>query len=534
MRPIRWSLTAALATTVILTSVPAAAQPSVAAVASHDGRLEIFHARAGAGGGVFHTWQPTKGVGNDAREWAPWVRYAPAPDRNEVVAARDAAGRVVAAWISDGSIWVAAADGAGASLQPPRRLDTNRLRSLVVASNQDGRLEFLTLNLDGQLWSVAQSRAGSWDSPNVHYLEGQNLQQIAATAYADGRLAVVALGGDWRVYWRAQNAPNSGWGPWSGLEGQDLQGVTTASSSDGRLEVVAVGGDGALYHRYQNVGGGWSPWGTLVDQVRAPVTLAANADGRLEVFARRSVVGSLAHYWQMAPNGGWTNTLATLGTLPDDYTVTTLEGRLTIVSANRAACTVEVIGQGQPNGGFITWLGGIPSPCPPPPPPAPKINSFAGKEYIPVGGSTTLTWSVANCGAGCQITLEGRNDPGWARVFLRATQLPAQGSHTLTPGSTNSKMTLTATSPSGTDTKSITIDLYATPTSPTCSGCSWFYFKMTPPSTLVSCVTVAYYAATESTAKQMAEAEWSGYKATTITYQQFTAGCSSPESQPGL
>jgi hypothetical protein len=506
------------------------AQRTVGTVASADGRLEIFYTRSGTGGGVFHTWQTRKLAGPDAWEWAPWVRYDPIPDPAGLVALRDSAGRIIAAWLSQGSIWVAAASAPGAGLQSPRKLDTHGLRSLIAVSNQDGRVEFLALNDRGQLWSVAQSAVGSWESPNVHFLEGNNLQQIAAAAAGDGRLAVVALGADRRAYWRAQNAPNSGWGPWSGLYGEGLQEVTLARNADGRLEVVALGGDGAVYHRYQNIGGGWSTWESLAGgTLKAPTTIAANADGRLDLFARRANGSQMAHVWQTAPNAKWTESPTGLGlsTLPDDQAVTSLEGKLTLVTAEKATCLVAVAGQTAPNGAFGGWPG-IPSPCTAQPATiaAPKVAEFkAEPDLLPVGNTTTISWTVSNCGAGCDVSLEGRNDLNYTKIFLTANKLPAQGSQPLTPGDTFSKLTLTARSAGGVDSKTVIVQLTPNQSAPACSSCSWFYFKMTPPSTLVSCVNVAYFAGSESAGRQTAEAEWDGYKATAITYQQFVAGC---------
>lgn len=524
----KWYLGLVVFASALLATTDAGAQRSVAAVASQDGRLEVFLARPGAG--VFHVWQPRVESGPEAWDWSPWARHEPAPSGGGVVATRDGEGRLVAAWLSGGSIWVAAASAPGGALQSPRRLDTSELASLAVEVNQDGRVEFLALNIRGQLWSVAQSQAGSWDDVNIHYLEGHDLRQVATTVTGDGRLAVFALGSDGKAYWIAQQAPNAGWGPWSGLEGESLKALAGGANADGRLEVVALGGDGALYHRYQNVGGGWSGWEFLAKgPVAGPITLARNSDGRLELFARRSANHHVTHIWQTAPNAKWADDLsdlsAVIGTLPDDQVVTMQEGRLALVTAGTASCLVAVTAQEVPNGSFVGWPG-VPSPCPPPPPPGPKITAFAANpDYLPVGKATVISWNTSNCGSGCEVSLEGRNDLNYSRVFLKANHLPASGSQSLTPSDTYTRLTLTVSTSGGMDTRQVDVQLYREGTSPTCTGCAWYYFRMKPPSALVSCVTVAYYAKDTQAAKGLAEGEWQGYSATAITYQEFVAGC---------
>jgi hypothetical protein len=344
-----------------------------ATVASQDSRLELFLGVAGPEGGVYHTWQTTPESGNGPSAWAPWLRYGPAPDiTGGLVAFRDPGGRVAVAWLSGGSIWIAAAGSAGASLAEPKRLDTHDLRSLTIASDQDGRNEFLALDASGSAWSVAQTAIGSWESLNVHTLGGHDLRSIAASPFRDGRIAVVALGADGRVYWTSQNGPNAGWGAWSGLQGEGMAGVAAAANADGRLQVVALGGDRHLYQRYETSPGIWSAWEFLAKgPLEAPITVAMNQDGRLEVFAREQGSGVVKHLWQAAPNAAWVDIShfsSANQEFMDDQTATSFSGgRLALVTASRARCTVDVVSQAQANG-VTGWMDYQPiaSPCPPP------------------------------------------------------------------------------------------------------------------------------------------------------------------------
>jgi hypothetical protein len=376
---------------------------------------------------------------------------------------------------------------------------------------------------------VAQSSVGSWDTPNTHFLNGHDLREVSAIPYRDGRLAVVALGADGKVYWISQNAPNSGWGAWSGLEGDQIQGVTAVTNADGRLEVIALGGDGAFYHRYESTEGGWSTWEALVDGPYAkPVTAATNADGRLELFARASSSRRVVHMWQMAPNAKWTTTTSYLssviGTGPDDQAAALVGGRLALVTLDARSCLIAVSAQAVPNADFEGWPG-VPSPCPPPPPPPPKVSLNVTPDYIAVGRSTNLNWAVTNCQAQCNVTLEGRKGLNYSELFLHQSGVSAQGSQAITPGDTFTRFIISAQSPGGSDSASAVVQLYRDPGSPQCAGCSWYYFTMNPPSSLVPCSNVAYFEANETVAEQRAESEWIGYTAESITYSEFVAGC---------
>jgi hypothetical protein len=268
---------------------------------------------------------------------------------------------------------------------------------MALVKNQDGRLEFIAVSDAGSAWSVAQAAAGSWDALNVHSLEGTDLRQVTATSYRDGRLALVALGGDGRAYWRAQIAPNSGWGPWSGLEGENLRAVAAGANADGRLEVHAVGGDNQLWNRHEVPGGRWSGWGYLAPgSFTAVSALLRNQDGRLEAFAASSTARTAGHIWQTAPNGGWRDAVDTLpfGAPTDDLAVTALaDGRLVAASADFGACTVVVMAQEVPNRRFVN-LQRLGRACLPPPPSV-KVNWLtANPDHLPAGSATTLEWSL--------------------------------------------------------------------------------------------------------------------------------------------
>jgi hypothetical protein len=64
-------------------------------------------------------------------------------------------------------------------------------------------------------------------------LDGNGLQQIAVTAYGDGRLTVAALGADQAIYRIEQNGPNNDWG-----DGSTLEAPSCKEWQSGRTQMV--------------------------------------------------------------------------------------------------------------------------------------------------------------------------------------------------------------------------------------------------------------------------------------------------------
>jgi hypothetical protein len=352
---------------------------TVAAVSSADGRIEVFWARtAGAGdSGVYHSWQSQTG-------WATWRVYQPAPDVDgAVVAGRDLLGRVFAAWLSNGSIWFAGSDSPGAGLLAPRRLDTSGLRTLEMATNEDGRVELFALDGQGRAWSVPQSAVGSWDWGPSRFLDGHDLKQISPVRYRDGRIALAALGGDGQVYVTSQNGPNLGWGAWTGLSGHDVVSVAAGANADQRLEVAAVGKDGVLYHRFEGPAG-WSEWTSLRGSgLSGRAVTAQDADQRMETFVLHG--GVVAHTWQTAANGVWRDQPTDLSGFSPVSAFAVAQhvddGRLAVVAATSAGA-VAYARQLAPNTAFSDWqaLPSVASAAAPAPP-----STAPSNPGVPVG-----------------------------------------------------------------------------------------------------------------------------------------------------
>ena len=136
----------------------------VSVTGSTDSRAEIIFVSTNQGGGAFHINQTAEGTDST---WSGWTSLVPSSANLAMAASTLDGGCLVLAWLNGGVIWVAAANQPNGGLQPARALDTQNLRELKVATDKDGRVEFLALDNNGVLWSVAQSVLGSWDNMTI-------------------------------------------------------------------------------------------------------------------------------------------------------------------------------------------------------------------------------------------------------------------------------------------------------------------------------------------------------------------------------
>jgi hypothetical protein len=139
--------------------------------------------------------------------------------------------------------------------------------------------------------------------------EGDRLRTLAVGRNADGRLEVFGTAGDDTIWHTWQTAPSNGWSAWRPFHsaGDRLRTLAVGRNADGRLEVFGTAGDDTIWHTWQtapnNGWSGWTPLFTRSDRLRR-VEVHANADGRLEVFGTAED-DTIWHTWQTAPNNGW-------------------------------------------------------------------------------------------------------------------------------------------------------------------------------------------------------------------------------------
>jgi hypothetical protein len=157
----------------------------------------------------------------------------------------------------------------------------NTLSELVVANNQDGRLELFLANSATQqinhTWQSQASNSQSWVTltpfdPVANVMYGLNVGRNA-----DGRLEIFFHGNNTSntCYHAWQVSPNSGWSnneyflPDNALTGMpDASKIAVGNYNDGRLAVFAVGTASGVYGihvKYQTSSTSWSTWQSLTN-----------------------------------------------------------------------------------------------------------------------------------------------------------------------------------------------------------------------------------------------------------------------------
>jgi hypothetical protein len=175
------------------------------------------------------------------------------------------------------------------------------LTSAALGKNEDGRLELVATSRDDgapdTLWHAWQrTPSGDWSGWSRLGKPGAG-DLFAAPAIiqhaADGRLAVLVIGGNDAVWHREQTAANNGWSDLSSLGKPGGQAAATRSPAvalrdDGRLTAVVTAG-GAVWQTSQRdrLSTGWESWssrGQPGSGQAGDLALATNTDGRLLLF----------------------------------------------------------------------------------------------------------------------------------------------------------------------------------------------------------------------------------------------------------
>jgi hypothetical protein len=174
--------------------------------------------------------------------------------------------------------------------------------------------------------------------------------------------------------------------------------VAVGANADGRLEVMAVGGNGWLYDYYETVTKEWSGWQFVAKGILtgAPI-LANNQDGRMEVFAV-GTDGGLYHTYQTEANGAWVASTAYIGAESpiDSFSVSKLaDGRLALVVGHQQNCYCTFLSQPKANSLTSSQLDKQPPVTCAPPAPTVKIVTFkASANSITPGLSAALEYDV--------------------------------------------------------------------------------------------------------------------------------------------
>ena len=174
-------------------------------------------------------------------------------------------------------------------------------KEVKVGSNQDGRIEVLLIGRNSRIYRKAQTAPNSGWGAQIAL--GGSAKQIAVASNQDGRLEVFYIGTSTALFHNWQVGPN---GSWSGENyfGGNAKQIVVGRNQDGRLEVFYIGVDDKIYHKAQTApNSGWGAQVALGGSAKQ-IAVASNQDGRLEVFYIGTST-ALFHNWQVGPNGSW-------------------------------------------------------------------------------------------------------------------------------------------------------------------------------------------------------------------------------------
>jgi hypothetical protein len=261
-------------------------------------------------------WVPFRGFGGqrfpgprlDIYENHCRTSYLPLPDESAVTPSlHEESANTKGPWALALREWRELPDGgwndAGGLGQP-------QSEKLVATTNADGGLEVFYLSKDVILHDWQVDPGGDWHGKEL--LHGL-ARDLAVARNTDGRLEVLTIGTDDKVYRHVQATPGGAWLPESALGGLGLR-IAMAKNADGRLEVFYVGTDHRLYHNWEsNLDGGWAGENRFEGSAQ-DLSVATDAEGHLNVV----YVGDdqrIRENHQRGPNNRWNGerSLQTLG-----------------------------------------------------------------------------------------------------------------------------------------------------------------------------------------------------------------------------
>merc|ERR1712076_297071 len=175
---------------------------------------------------------------------------------------------------------------------------------VVVASNEDARLEIFVRGHDNQIYHKYQlndKEWSNWASLGGVYIRGGP----SVIKAADVRLVLFVRSTDRAIYYKAQTSANSAtWTSWQSLGGRFASSPAAILSAEGFLHVFAVGQDRTLLHKYQfdNTTSSeldWSSWQSLGGALTSLPSASLDTEGLIHVFAR----GPDRGLWHKAQEG---------------------------------------------------------------------------------------------------------------------------------------------------------------------------------------------------------------------------------------
>jgi hypothetical protein len=173
--------------------------------------------------------------------------------------------------------------------------------SRVYKSSDSFHLVWLAVNADGSLMAfgsgefdhlhrtMQKSANGPWDGEWMPFADGDTAIKLAHTRNIDGRLEIIRIASDHRVFHSTQFSQNSkSFNVWQELytSTDKRTSIAVEANDDGRLEAFAVDENNLVWHTMQTLKGRWSrKWERAFgpDDFLTQVWMAKNGAGVLEV-----------------------------------------------------------------------------------------------------------------------------------------------------------------------------------------------------------------------------------------------------------
>ncbi|MGI5245491.1 fibronectin type III domain-containing protein [Dactylosporangium sp. CA-139066] len=182
-----------------------------------------------------------------------------------------------------------------------------------VVTNREGKSQMFARGGDGNLYTNVRDASGNWGQwTSLGGLIGSEPVAVVNGSGTSARLQVFVLGAaDHAVWFRLQNANDTGFGPWTHVSGSRwISKIEVQKNQSGTVQVFGRGADGNLYYSVQTTAtdpGTWQDWVSLGGLIASDPTVVQWADGTLEVFAIGAGDGQIWHRWQTKPgdNTSW-------------------------------------------------------------------------------------------------------------------------------------------------------------------------------------------------------------------------------------
>jgi hypothetical protein len=149
------------------------------------------------------------------------------------------------------------------------------------------RLSVTTTALGAESIWFNESSAAGWGSWQQLGNPDDRLRTIVLAQNQNGALEAAGTAGDDTIWFNRQTSAGGAWGAWQQLGNPDdrLRTIVLAQNQNGALEAAGTAGDDTIwFNRQTSAGGAWGAWqrlGSAYDRLRW-IVLAPNASGTLE------------------------------------------------------------------------------------------------------------------------------------------------------------------------------------------------------------------------------------------------------------